>query len=379
LRFKTDTSEIGPVKGAPAIIGAGMAAGRASVILSAPEEISAWIKLKPGATLTEEEVARVERERLINPLITINTPIDGTVIGRKVGPGQYVRSDSGDALYSISNLSTMWLRANVPENDIPLVRVGQEIEVRVAAVPDRVFKARVIAIGAASDSATRRVSVRSEIPNPDSALKSEMFASFKIATGDGELSPGVPTEAVIWEGSAAAVWVQLEPMLLQRRQSALPHRRRVHVDTEPLVGHALGRERLVRVGQHLRPAALVEHLERLAFEAGFGVIQVLDLPDFAAPSTAPYSDLSAGAGRFAVEFSAAKDFVKPDLIVYWVAGSPNLTDKLPGNARLLGAFNSSLALPLSPDAGPGSGVLVLYSLADQEIVEVSRPFALQKP
>ena len=139
---------------------------------------------------TEEEVARVERERLINPLITINTPIDGTVIARKVGPGQYVRSDSGDALYSISNLSTMWLKANVPENDIPLVRVGQEIEVRVAAVPDRVFKARVIAIGAASDSATRRVSVRSEIPNPDGALKSEMFATFKIATGDGELSPG---------------------------------------------------------------------------------------------------------------------------------------------------------------------------------------------
>jgi len=167
---------------------------------------------------SEEEVARVERERMINPLITINAPIDGTVIARKVGPGQYVRSDSGDPLYSISNLSTMWLKANVPENDIPLVRVGQEIEVRVAAVPDRVFKARVIAIGAASDSATRRVSVRSEIPNPDGALKSEMFATFKIATGEGENAPGVPTDAVIWEGDAAVVWVEIEPMLLQRRK-----------------------------------------------------------------------------------------------------------------------------------------------------------------
>jgi membrane fusion protein, heavy metal efflux system len=170
---------------------------------------------------TEAEVARVEHERLINPLITINAPIDGTVIARKVGPGQYVRSDSGDPLYSISNLSTMWLKANVPENDIPLVRVGQEIEVRVAAVPARVFKARVIAIGAASDSATRRVSVRSEIPNPDGALKSEMFATFKIATGDGELAPGVPTEAVIWEGSVATVWVEREPMLFQRRKVKL--------------------------------------------------------------------------------------------------------------------------------------------------------------
>ena len=88
---------------------------------------------------------------------------------------------------------------------------------------------------------------------------------------------------------------------------------------------------------------------------------------------------SADEGRFAVEFSAAKDFVKPDLIVYWVAGNPNLTDKLPENARLLGTFNSSVALSLSPDAAQGSGVLVLYSLADQEIVEVSKPFALQKP
>jgi len=88
---------------------------------------------------------------------------------------------------------------------------------------------------------------------------------------------------------------------------------------------------------------------------------------------------SVGAGRFAVEFSAAKDFVKPDLIVYWVAGNPNITDTLPDRARLLGAFSSSVALPLSPDAGAGSGVLILYSLADQEVVEVSKPFTLQKP
>jgi hypothetical protein len=87
---------------------------------------------------------------------------------------------------------------------------------------------------------------------------------------------------------------------------------------------------------------------------------------------------SADVGRFAVEFSAAKGFVKPDLIVYWVTGSPNATTALPENARLLGAFNASMALVLPPDAASGNGVLVLYSLADQELVEVSKPFALQK-
>lgn len=163
------------------------------------------------------EVERVERERTVNPLITINAPIDGTVISRKVGPGQYVRSDAADALYGIADLSTMWLKANVPESDIVHVRVGQEIDVKVTALPDRVIKARITAIGASSDSATRRVVVRSEIPNPDRALKSEMFASFKITINNGEPCPVVPTEAVIRNGEQASVWVQREPLLFQRR------------------------------------------------------------------------------------------------------------------------------------------------------------------
>jgi len=164
------------------------------------------------------EVERVERERAINPLINVESPIDGTVIARKVGPGQYVRSDNGEPLYSVANLSTMWLKANVPENDIPFVRVGQEIEVRVTALPDRVFRARITAIGAASDATTRRVVVRSEIPNPDGALRAEMFATFKIATGDGDEALAVPTVAVIRDGELAAVWVEEEPMVFRRRK-----------------------------------------------------------------------------------------------------------------------------------------------------------------
>ncbi len=88
---------------------------------------------------------------------------------------------------------------------------------------------------------------------------------------------------------------------------------------------------------------------------------------------------SADAGRFAVKLSAAKDFVKPDLIVYWVADSPNITDTLPDNAQLLGVFNPAAPLLLPTDAASGEGVLVLYSLADQEVIEVSKPFALRKP
>jgi cobalt-zinc-cadmium efflux system membrane fusion protein len=166
----------------------------------------------------QEEVDRVERERLVNPLISINSPIDGTVISRKIGPGQYVRTDTTDALYGIADLRTMWLKANVPEVDIPMVRVGQEIEVRVSAIPNRVINAKITAIGAASDAATRRVVVRSEIPNPDGALRAEMFASFRIIVGTSEPIPSVPVEGVIREGEAAFVWVQVEPQQFQRRR-----------------------------------------------------------------------------------------------------------------------------------------------------------------
>jgi cobalt-zinc-cadmium efflux system membrane fusion protein len=112
----------------------------------------------------------------------------------------------------------MWLKANVPEFDSPFIRVGQEIEVRVAALPGRVFKARINAVGASSDAATRRVMVRSELPNPDRALKSEMFASFKISIGNGERTLAVPVEAVIWVGDVAVVWVEREPLIFERRK-----------------------------------------------------------------------------------------------------------------------------------------------------------------
>jgi len=86
---------------------------------------------------------------------------------------------------------------------------------------------------------------------------------------------------------------------------------------------------------------------------------------------------NAGAGHFAVEFSAAKDFVKPDLIVYWVAVGTRITNTIPDHAFLLGSFNSSAALPLPLEAGSASGVLVLYSLADHVIVETSKSLAIQ--
>jgi cobalt-zinc-cadmium efflux system membrane fusion protein len=166
---------------------------------------------------TDAEIANLEQTGMLSRVTTIAAPIGGTIVSRKVGPGQYVKADSGEALYAIADLSTMWLKAQIFEQDIAQVRIGQQIEARVSAVPDRIFKARINAINSASDLTTRRVVVRSEIENADGLLKAEMFATFKIGIDDGSTGPGVPTNAVIREGDVATVWVETEPRLFKRR------------------------------------------------------------------------------------------------------------------------------------------------------------------
>lgn len=169
----------------------------------------------------QEEVDRLERDRIVNPLLIVTAPIDGTIITRKIGPGQFLRTDTTEAHYSIADLSTMWLKAFVSDVDIPFVRVGQEIEVKILALPNRPVKARIIAIGAASDPVTRRIVVRSEIPNPDRLLRAEMFAMFKISVSDLETTVAVPTIAVIRQGEQARLWIEEEPNLFRPRNVKL--------------------------------------------------------------------------------------------------------------------------------------------------------------
>jgi len=79
----------------------------------------------------------------------------------------------------------------------------------------------------------------------------------------------------------------------------------------------------------------------------------------------------AAEGRLAVSLSAEKDFTKPDLLVYWLPSYPKATNTLPEDAVLLGAFSSPV-LALPEQASKSDGVILLYSLADNEIVDISR-------
>jgi cobalt-zinc-cadmium efflux system membrane fusion protein len=175
-------------------------------------------KLRVLVGRTDAEVARFEETRIINPTITVNAPLDGTVVSRRIGPGQYVRSDVNEPLFTVADLSMMWLKAAVPENDIALVRIGQEMEIQVPALPDKKLRAKVAAIGSASDSTTRRITVRAEVPNDDGMLKAEMFATFRLHAGGGEKGPGIPVEALVWDGNDTVVWVLVGDKVFQRRK-----------------------------------------------------------------------------------------------------------------------------------------------------------------
>ncbi|HZO23237.1 MAG TPA: efflux RND transporter periplasmic adaptor subunit [Steroidobacteraceae bacterium] len=156
---------------------------------------------------SDAQIAALEREKAPNPVTNVVAPIGGVVTDRQVGPGQYLQAGGATPVYTIGDLSTVWLVAEVREVDAPRVTVGQDVEVRVLALPGRVFRAKLTAVGAGVDPATRRVPVRATIENPDGKLKPQMFATFNIITSGNSESLAVPEEAVVREGDSARVWV----------------------------------------------------------------------------------------------------------------------------------------------------------------------------
>jgi cobalt-zinc-cadmium efflux system membrane fusion protein len=166
---------------------------------------------------SDAQIDALESAQSIDPSATLSAPIAGVVVDRQVGPGQYLQAGSGTPVFTIADPSNVWLLANVREADSGLVHVGQTVEVHVLAYPERTFAARISYVAALLDPVTHRLPVRADIDNRDAALKPEMFATFRILTGDATQSPAVPESAVVYEGSAAHVWVTSGDGLLAYR------------------------------------------------------------------------------------------------------------------------------------------------------------------
>jgi cobalt-zinc-cadmium efflux system membrane fusion protein len=167
---------------------------------------------------TDAEIAEFQEKGTINPATLIYAPIAGTIVQRKVGPGQYVGSGASDPVFVIGDLTTVWVVAYVRESDAPLVHVGQAINFTVLAYPDQAFPANISYVAAALDPGTRRLLVRATVNNAAGMLKPEMFASVKILTGEGDTAVAVPRDAIIYEGGLARVWVVRDDKAIELRR-----------------------------------------------------------------------------------------------------------------------------------------------------------------
>src|SRR5882724_5535101 len=167
---------------------------------------------------TDEAISTFQDKGSINREITIFSPITGTVVQRKIGPGQYVNSGASDPVFVIGDLSTVWLTAFVRETDASNVSVGQEISFNVLALPGHPLTARINYVAAAIDPATRRLMVRATVDNQDGQLKPEMFANVTIYSASDHPAIGVPKQALIYEGDQVRVWVAHEDKSIELRQ-----------------------------------------------------------------------------------------------------------------------------------------------------------------
>jgi cobalt-zinc-cadmium efflux system membrane fusion protein len=166
----------------------------------------------------DAEMDRIVAERKIDSVLAVHSPITGRVTARNAAPGLFVQPGNAPAPYTVSDLSTMWMLANVAETDFPLLQLGQGVAIDVKAYPGRLFRGKIVNIGASVDPNTRRLLVRSEIPDPAHELRPGMFATFLISTGRAMRSAAVPFAGVVREGDGTmTVWVTTDRKRLVRR------------------------------------------------------------------------------------------------------------------------------------------------------------------
>jgi len=167
---------------------------------------------------TDREIDEFQEKGTIDPATPIFAPIAGTIVQRKVGPGQYIGTGASDPVFIIGDLSIVWLVAYIRETGALTVRAGQPLNFTVLAYPERAFAAKISYVAAALDPATRRLMVRATVDNRERLLKPEMFASVNIQTGSGDTALAVPRESVVYEGDTARIWVVRDDSAIEFRR-----------------------------------------------------------------------------------------------------------------------------------------------------------------
>ncbi len=155
-----------------------------ATVVAARERMRLW-------GLTREQIAEVEERGTPSDHMEIFAPIGGVVVHKNAQEGMYVKT--GTRIYTIVDLSHLWVKLDAYESDLVWLRYGQEVSIATEAYPGETFAGRISFIDPVLDAKTRTVKVRVNLPNPDGKLKPEMFvrgvATAKVALGGRVVQP----------------------------------------------------------------------------------------------------------------------------------------------------------------------------------------------
>ena len=178
--------------------------------------------------LSPEQVAALARTGEAHRTITFRSPVSGLVTEKKALQG--MRFMPGEALYQVTDLSSVWVVADVFEQDIALVKTGAKAKVTINAYPNQVFEGRITYVYPTMKAETRTLAVRIELANPGQLLKPAMYAQVDLPVGGTQPVLTVPDSAVIDSGTRRIVLVQIEEGRYEPREVELGARGENHVE-----------------------------------------------------------------------------------------------------------------------------------------------------
>ena len=150
-------------------------------------------------------IGAVARTREINSVASVNATMSGTVIDRQINQGQVVQP--ADAVYTVADLAHVWIEGEVPEQQAHMVEMGEEVRIDLPALPGREITGKIIYISSTVNPETRTVQVRTDVLNPDRAIKPDMLANLLIR-GLPQKKLVVPVTAVVRESNKEYVFAR---------------------------------------------------------------------------------------------------------------------------------------------------------------------------
>lgn len=162
-----------------------------------------------------EEIERLDREHTIKADMPLRAPFNGRVITRNITKGEVVETDQ--KLFTVANLTDVWVIGNVPEKDVRFISKDQNVNVVLAAYPHAIFGGTITYAGDVLDPATRTMSLRVTVSNPERLLKPEMFAVISVYITSSPDALSVPLAAVQNGPVGKIVFVQGEDGTFEAR------------------------------------------------------------------------------------------------------------------------------------------------------------------